>query len=112
MNSRAKLFPRIHQNERIDTLPSNFAYSADLHKPPKNPIWYPIRKMNRKGIKFGKSPISKVRPGSPVTKIFTLSDVSPYEFKGTLKRKEKRIESAKINKRVVMIGNCIKQCEG
>eukprot|EP00826_Nyctotherus_ovalis_P058057 TRINITY_DN7959_c0_g2_i4.p2 TRINITY_DN7959_c0_g2~~TRINITY_DN7959_c0_g2_i4.p2 ORF type:complete len:109 (+),score=15.37 TRINITY_DN7959_c0_g2_i4:388-714(+) len=107
MNFRAKLFPRIRQNEKADTLTSNFVYSADMHKPPKNPIWYPIRDMNRKGIKFGKSPIAKVRPTSPATKMFTLSDLSPYEFKSTIKRKEKRIESAKMNKRVVMIGNCI-----
>ena len=59
----------------------------------------------RKEIKFGKSPIMRLRPTSP--RIFTLNDVNPYEYTDNLKKKEKRIESAKINKRVIMIGHCI-----
>jgi protein-tyrosine phosphatase len=37
---RAKQFPKIRQNERIDQVANNFIYSTDFPKPPKNPAWY------------------------------------------------------------------------
>ena len=71
----------------------------------KNSAWYHIYYLNRK---FNNNGMSKVRPPSPTPKILSWNDLSPYEYASTLKKKKgKRIESAKTNKRVMLVGTCI-----